>query len=81
MGYGAFEGWGWGGGGMAFGGLMMVFWLAVLVALVVFIAKWAGGDQNRYRPDALETLNMRLAAGEIDTDEFEELARRMRTRH
>jgi uncharacterized membrane protein len=79
MGYETFGGWGW--GGMAFGGLMMVFWLGVLVAVVVLISKWANGDQNRDRRDAMDTLNHRLATGEIDPAEFEERARRLRTPH
>ena len=71
MGPGMMGGMGW------FGGIfMIVFWILILVALVLFI-KWliqsagggraGGGSSNR----PLEILKERYARGEIDNAEFE----------
>jgi putative membrane protein len=81
MTYEFMEGWGnmgaW--GGMAFGGLMMLFWFALLVGLIVLIVKWLGGTSRRSTGrDALDTLKHRFARGEIDTAEFEERSRELR---
>jgi len=41
MGYGMMENSGYmGWGGMFFGGFMMLFWIAVIVALIVLLIKW-----------------------------------------
>jgi len=74
MGYTMTDGFGaWGGWGMAFGGFMMIFWLAVLVALIMFIVRWAGGTpKETSRKDAKQILKQRYARGEIDTSEYEE---------
>ncbi len=62
-----------GGWGMAFGGLMMVFWIGALIALVVFLVKWAGGTPKDGSPrDAAAILKQRYANGEIDTSEYKE---------
>ncbi len=63
-----------GGWGMAFGGFMMIFWVLVLVALVVFITRWAAGGNNSApgTPGAREILDQRYARGEIDTEEYKE---------
>ncbi len=74
MGYAMTDGFGnWGGWGMAFGGFMMIFWFAVLVALIMFIVRWAGGNSNEVsRSDAAQILKQRYARGEIDISEYEE---------
>jgi len=81
MEYEAMNGFGnWGGWGMAFGGIMMVFWFVVLVALIVFIVRWAGGNPNEVsRRDAAQILKQRYARGEIDTLEYEERLQFLRT--
>lgn len=50
---------------------MIVFWVAVVVLLVwgIRAAQISGSGT---RPDALDVLERRLAAGEIDPAEFEE---------
>ena len=65
---------GW--GGMAFGGLMMIFWLVLLVGLVVLVVKWLGGAaKSNASQDAGDTLKQRFARGEIDAKEFEDRTR------
>ena len=74
-GWGPMGGW----GGMAFGGITMLFWLALLVGLIVVIVRWLGGTPGRYdRSDAMDTLRQRFARGEIDSGEFEERSQRLR---
>jgi len=64
---------------MAFGGLMMLLWFALLVGLIVLIVRWLGGAPRRHAsPDALDTLKQRFARGEIDTAEFEERSQQLR---
>lgn len=58
--HGAFMGFG--------GGLMWLFWIALIVA-VVWGAKSLIGGEHRRSP--LEILEERYARGEIDHDEFE----------
>ncbi len=80
------HGWDWGhfdsGFGIAGGIIMMVFWTAVLVAVILFIV-WLvrqtqtdGGqnasDSGSAGETALDILERRYARGEIDKAEFEE---------
>ena len=80
------HGWNWGhsdsGFGIAGGIIMMVFWAAVLIAVILFIV-WlfrqtqAGSNRTIARPGntsetALDILKRRYAQGEIDKAEFEE---------
>ena len=66
-------------GGLAFGGPMMLLWLALLVGLVVLVARWLGATPGRDSSrDALDTLEQRFARGELDTAEFEERSRQLR---
>ncbi|GBE57821.1 hypothetical protein BMS3Abin01_00747 [bacterium BMS3Abin01] len=80
------HGWDWGhsetGFGIAGGIIMMVFWAAVLIAVILFIV-WlfrqiqAGGNRSVTGPGntsetALDILHKRYAKGEIDKAEFEE---------
>lgn len=82
MNFGMMDGIGFmgGWGGMAFGGLMMIFWIALLVGIIVLIVRWIGGSsrQNGSR-DALDTLKQRFARGEIDTVEFKERSSQLRS--
>ena len=65
---------GWGWGGMWLGPLFMLALLALLVAVVIALTQWLGGD--RARPSATpsrsarEVLDERYARGEIDRDEY-----------
>lgn len=71
---------GWGGGSWLVMGLMMFFWVALST-----VAVWAGfhflktdssttaGPQTTLTPRA--TLDQRLAAGEIDTEQYAQLRR------
>lgn len=66
-------GWGSGWGGMIFGPLMMIAWIAVLVAVVVFIVRWLGGGSvSGVKPErtAREILDDRYARGDIDREEY-----------
>ena len=71
----------WGGGwyGMMFGPLFMLLTLAVLVAAVVLLVRWAGGPWQQLPPPPsrtpLDILKERFARGEIDKDEFEQRRR------
>ena len=75
----------WGGGwyAMLFGPLFMIVFIAVLVALVVLLARWLGGPWQGTTPPhhslpgrtPLDILRERFARGEIDKDEFEERRR------
>lgn len=81
MTYDMMTGMGW--GGMAFGGLMMLLWIALLVGLIVgvivLIARLLRGTSGRTaKRDALDTLRQRFARGEIDTTEFEERSQYLR---
>lgn len=84
------DGWGWGGGygtgTSAVGGvLMMVFWVAVIVGIVLLIVwlvrQTQGGGvtqgtsvtpQVPHGETPLDILKKRYARGEIDKTEFEE---------
>jgi putative membrane protein len=80
MGYGYMDGAGFmGGWGMAFGGFMMLFWIAAFVALVVFLVRWVGGEPKAAgKADAESILEQRYARGELDTPEYQE---RLKTLH
>jgi putative membrane protein len=72
----------WNGGSWAFfGPLMIIVFIAAVVAVVVLMIRWLGrsghGAAPRPPPDRtpLDTLKERFAKGEIDTEEFEERRR------
>lgn len=71
-GYGGYEHMMWGGG--YGGGLMMILFWGVIIALIVFGVRWySDSNQGRAggrRDDALSVLRDRFARGEIDEDEF-----------
>lgn len=71
---------GWGWGGMIFGTLTMLIFLAGVVVFAVLLVRWlgAGGgprQESPARPTALEILQERFAKGEIDKPEYEERKR------
>jgi len=71
-----YGGWGWGGGHMIFGSLMMVAFWGLVVLLVVLIVRRVGGDPNEgtaaaSKNPALDILQARFARGDIEKDEFE----------
>jgi putative membrane protein len=68
------DGWGIGGGLM-----MLLFW-GVLIALVVFLIRGFGAPPSQAEkkwsaPDAWEILAQRFARGEISVEEFEQRRR------
>ncbi len=67
----------WGGWGWFLGPLTMVLFLALVVTLVVLLARWFGGngDGGRSSRTALDILKERYARGEIDKDEFDDRRR------
>ena len=65
-------GWMWGAWGIGMGLLMLVFWGAVIVGLVIAI-RWlvSQGKESRSADSALEILRQRYARGEINREEYE----------
>jgi len=47
-------------------GLMMAFWVIILVAVVIFVYK----KHNRHSNEALELLKLKFVKGEIDEEEY-----------
>ncbi len=70
----------WGWGGMIFGPIMMIVFIAVAVVVVVLLVRWLGGPGHGgggalHSPPGktpLDILKERFAKGEIDKEEFEE---------
>ena len=56
-------------------GLVMVFVIGALIALIVLAVKAISGAQPGSSGGALELLKRRLAAGEITQDEYEKTRR------
>ena len=70
------------GGGWIFGPIMMILFIAVIVAVVVPVVRWLGGVGGGpgARPKAaLDILEERFARGEIDKDEFEQRGQILRS--
>ncbi len=68
----------WGWGGMIFGPIMMIGFIALIVGAVVLVIRWTGlggsavaGGANKAR----HILDERFARGEIDKDDYEERKR------
>jgi putative membrane protein len=73
-------GFGWGWFMMAFGGIL---WIAILAILVWALIRWwerkarVSGPSRSASPSALEILRQRYARGEIDTATFEQMRERL----
>lgn len=73
-------GFGWGWFMMAFGG---VLWIAILAVLVWALIRWwegrtpVSGPSGSASPSALDILRQRYARGEIDTATFEQMRERL----
>lgn len=72
-----YDGWGWGSGGwILMTVLMMLFWAAVITAVVLAIGHLAGPRHTSAHPPgpgparAEDLLAERFARGEIDEDEY-----------
>ncbi len=65
--YGHMMGWGY-GTGMLFGPVLWILILGLVVAGIIWFARQPGVSSTRN--DALAMLDMRLAKGEIDADEY-----------
>ena len=71
----------WGWGGMIFGPIMMIVFIAVAVVVVVLLVRWLGGPgyggalHGPPGKTPLDILKERFAKGEIDKEEFEERRR------
>lgn len=65
--------WSWGSGGMIVGPLVMIIWLAILVAVIILVMRsmgvLPGRDSGARSPK--EILDERYARGEIDHEEYE----------
>jgi putative membrane protein len=68
----------WGGWGMMLGPLVMLVFVAVTVAVVVFLVRAFGGGSRRSTRGSktpVEILEERFARGEIDEEEFKQRKR------
>ena len=71
-GYGHMMDWGYGYGyGMMFGPILWLIVLGLIVAGVIwFVRRLDHGAQTYQKSNALSELDMRLARGEIDADDY-----------
>lgn len=64
---------------MFFGPLMMIVFIAVMVAVVVLLVRWLSdrrpGARASSESNAVDILKERFARGEIDKEEYEERRR------
>jgi putative membrane protein len=68
----------WGWGGMIFGPIMMIVFIALIVAAVVLVIRWTGLGGSAVAGGAKKArhiLDERFARGEIDKDDYEERKR------
>lgn len=69
-GYGHMSGWG-SGMGMMFGPVLWIIVLGLVVAGVIFFVRQADKNGTESgKPDAVAELDLRLARGEIDADDY-----------
>ena len=69
-GYGHMTGWGY-GMGMMFGPLLWILVLGLMVVGIIwFVRGMDGGAPRQSQPDALAELDLRLARGEIDAEDY-----------
>ena len=69
---------GWGIGYGAFGWLVMMLFLVVIIGAAVLAVRWLTGQDDGKGPgyrSALELLKERYARGEIDREQFEAMKR------
>lgn len=64
------------GGHMGFGGLGMVLWWGLIIAGILLLVKWVGGERRNDK-SALDMLKERYARGEIEQAEFEQKRREL----
>lgn len=73
--YGLYNGYGgWGAGNMMGwygGGIVMIFFWVLLIALIVWAVREAGGRNAHHGSQVLNILKERYAKGEISKEEFE----------
>lgn len=65
--------WGFGWGGMWLGPIIMLAVLALLVAGIISLVRWMGGDRgpsDQANRSARDILDERYARGEIDREEY-----------
>lgn len=60
----------WGGGYGMFGGLMMIVFWGVIIALIFFAVRWFSEKERTSGSNAHDILRDRFARGEIDEEEF-----------
>lgn len=71
----------WQGYGMMMGPFMMILFIAAIIVVGVLVLRWLGGhgigsgSSTSSNDDPVETLKMRLARGEIDSNEYHERLR------
>lgn len=65
------------GFGMGIPGLGMILVWVVIIVLVVWVVGALVGNRRRRDKDARQILDERLAKGEIDQDEYEQLKTRL----
>ncbi len=81
--------WGWGAGGWAFGIIMMLFWVALVVLVVLLLVRAyghgthaatapPGGPPEPPREEPLEIARRRFAAGEISKEQFEDIEKTLK---
>jgi putative membrane protein len=77
--------------GLAFAGLSLLFWVALIALIVWAVSRWiaprmrggtaaplmAGAAMGMAQPSAIELLRQRYARGEIDTTTFEQMTERI----
>lgn len=63
---------GWGAGFGLLGGLMMLVFWGVIIALIVIAVRWLSGDGQGggKSSEAMDILKSRFARGELDEEEF-----------
>ncbi|MDO8593711.1 MAG: SHOCT domain-containing protein [bacterium] len=73
--YGLYDGYGGWGTGSTFGwfggGIMMIVFWVLLIALVVWVVREFSGKNSRSNSNALYILKERYAKGEISKEEFD----------
>ena len=68
-----------GGFGFCFGGLFMILWWVIILALVRWMSKSSGSDRSASSTSksAMDILKERYARGEIDAQEYQKIKREL----